>query len=76
MNRLNVSLVGESGVGVEELQLAGVVRIHEHRQHLAPEQARRRTLTCTRKLEREEIHRVPSSEALHLARSYARADDG
>src|SRR6202030_837854 len=37
---LERSLVGESGVGVEELQLAGVVRIHEHRQHLAPEQAR------------------------------------
>jgi hypothetical protein len=33
-------LVGESGMGVEELQLAGVVRMHEHRQHLAPEQAR------------------------------------
>jgi hypothetical protein len=25
---------------VEELQLAGVVRMHEHRQHLALEQAR------------------------------------
>src|SRR5271157_3050147 len=29
---LERSLVGESGVGVEELQLAGVVRINEHRQ--------------------------------------------
>jgi hypothetical protein len=27
-------------MGVEELQLAGVVRMHEHRQHLAAEQAR------------------------------------
>src|SRR5208282_4664588 len=30
-------LVGEPGMRVEELQLAGVVRIREHRQHLAPE---------------------------------------
>ena len=37
---LERSLVGEFGVGVEELQLAGVVRINEHRQHLAPKQAR------------------------------------
>jgi hypothetical protein len=27
-------------MGVEELQLPGVVRLHEHRQHLAAEQAR------------------------------------
>ncbi len=27
-------------MGVEELQLVGVVRLHEHRQHLAAEQAR------------------------------------
>ena len=33
-------LVGKPGMRVEERQLAGVVRIHEHRQHLAPEQAR------------------------------------
>ena len=33
-------LVGESGMRVEERQLAGVVCIHEHRQHLAPKQAR------------------------------------
>ncbi len=33
-------LVGEPGMGIEELQLVGVVRIHEHRQHLAAEQAR------------------------------------
>src|SRR5215475_16086465 len=33
-------LVGESGMGVEKLQLTGAVRMHEHRQHLAPEQAR------------------------------------
>jgi hypothetical protein len=26
-------------MGVEELQLASVVRMHEHCQHLAPEQA-------------------------------------
>ena len=37
---LECSLVGESGMGVEELQLAVVVRLHEHRQHLAAEQAR------------------------------------
>ena len=37
---LERALVGESGMCVEELQLAGVVRMHEHRQHLAPEQAR------------------------------------
>jgi hypothetical protein len=33
-------LVGKSGMGVEERQLVGVVRSHEHRQHLAAEQAR------------------------------------
>src|SRR5215472_13066618 len=33
-------LVGKSGMGVEELQLAGVMRLHEHRQHLTAEQAR------------------------------------
>src|SRR5215831_9361548 len=37
---LERSLVGKSGVGVEELQRAGVMRLHEHRQHLAAEQAR------------------------------------
>src|SRR5262252_9666432 len=37
---LEHSLVGKSGMGVEELQLAGVMRLHEHRQHLAAEQAR------------------------------------
>jgi hypothetical protein len=30
-------LVGKPGMRVEELQLAGVVRIREHRQHLAAE---------------------------------------
>ena len=33
-------LVGKRGMRVEERQLAGVVRSHEHRQHLAAEQAR------------------------------------
>jgi hypothetical protein len=33
-------LAGKPGMGVEELQLAGVLRMHEHRQHLAAEQAR------------------------------------
>ena len=33
-------LVGKPGMGVEERQLIDVVRIHEHRQHLAAEQAR------------------------------------
>ena len=33
-------LVGEPGMGVEERQLVGVVRLHEHGQHLAAEQAR------------------------------------
>src|SRR5579864_6068719 len=37
---LERALVGKPGMRVEELQLAGVVRVHEHRQHLAPEQAR------------------------------------
>src|SRR5215813_13837334 len=37
---LERSLVGEPGMGVEELQLAGGMRMHEHRQHLALEQAR------------------------------------
>jgi hypothetical protein len=37
---LERGLVGEPGMGVEELQLAGVMRMHEHRQHLALEQAR------------------------------------
>src|SRR5215469_16330259 len=37
---LERSLVGKSGMGVEELQRAGVMRLHEHRQHLAAEQAR------------------------------------
>jgi hypothetical protein len=32
-------LIGKPGMGVEELQLAGGVRMHEHRQHLPPEQA-------------------------------------
>src|SRR5450755_4101955 len=34
---LERSLVGKSGKGVEECQLIGVVRGHEHRQHLAAE---------------------------------------
>ena len=33
-------LLGKPGMGVEERQLAAVVRIHEHRQHLAAKQAR------------------------------------
>ena len=37
---LERSLIGKSGMGVEELQRAGVMRLHEHRQHLAAEQAR------------------------------------
>src|SRR5215475_13180111 len=37
---LECSLIGKSGMGVEELQRAGVMRLHEHRQHLAAEQAR------------------------------------
>ena len=37
---LESPLVGKSGMRVEERQPTGVVRIHEHRQHLAPEQAR------------------------------------
>ena len=40
MKRLNVLLSASPAWRVEERQLAGVVRIHEHRQHLAPEQAR------------------------------------
>jgi hypothetical protein len=36
---LECALVSKPGLGVEELQLAGAVRIHEHRQHFAPEQA-------------------------------------
>jgi len=62
MKRLERPLVGKSGKGVEERQLAGVVRLREHGQHLAAEQARQQ-LTCTRKLEREATHRVPSSES-------------
>jgi hypothetical protein len=34
------ALVGEPGMGVEEVQLTGVVCLHQHRQHLAAEQAR------------------------------------
>ncbi|MBV8920630.1 MAG: phage integrase N-terminal SAM-like domain-containing protein [Bradyrhizobium sp.] len=37
---LERSLVGKPGMGVEERQLVGVVRLHEHRQHLAAEQTR------------------------------------
>ena len=37
---LERGLVGEPGMRVEERQPAGVVRIREHRQHLAAEQAR------------------------------------
>ena len=33
-------LLGKPGMGVEERQLAAVVRVHEHRQHLAAKQAR------------------------------------
>jgi hypothetical protein len=36
---LERALVGKPGMRVEEPQLAGVVRSHEHCQHLAPEQA-------------------------------------
>ena len=36
---LERGLVGEPGMRVEERQLAGVVRIREHRQHPAAEQA-------------------------------------
>src|SRR6266849_5537810 len=35
---LERALVSKTGMRVEELQLAGVVGIHEQRQHLAPEQ--------------------------------------
>jgi hypothetical protein len=37
---LEPALVGQAGMRVEELQLAGAVGIREHRQHLAAEQAR------------------------------------
>src|SRR6516225_9209310 len=47
------SLVGESGMGVEEVQLAGIV----------PRNRRASTLTWTRKLEREATHRALSSES-------------
>jgi hypothetical protein len=40
MKRLNVLLSASPALCIEELQLAGVVRMHEHRQHLALEQAR------------------------------------
>jgi len=39
MKTLERPVVG-SRMGVEELQLVGVVRLHEHRQHLAAEQSR------------------------------------
>src|SRR5260370_4280087 len=50
---LERSLVCKPGMGVEELQLASVVRMHEHRQHLAPEKARQQV----------DMHQVPSSES-------------
>src|SRR5450631_1516783 len=53
--------VGEPGVGVEECQLVGVMRLHEHGQHLAAER-RASTLTWTRKLAREATHRALSNE--------------
>ena len=37
---LERALVSKPGMGVKERQLAGAVRLHEHRQHLTPEQAR------------------------------------
>ena len=37
---MNVRLSASPALRVEELQLAGAVRIHEHRQHFAAEQAR------------------------------------
>jgi hypothetical protein len=37
---LEPALVGEPGMRVEELQLAGAVCVRKHRQHLAAEQAR------------------------------------
>jgi hypothetical protein len=37
---LEPALVSRPGMRIEELQLAGVVGINEHRQHLAPEQVR------------------------------------
>jgi hypothetical protein len=37
---LERAVVSKTGKRVEEPQLAGAVRIHEHRQHLAPEQTR------------------------------------
>jgi hypothetical protein len=39
-NTLERPLLGKPGMGVEEPHLAAVVRIHEHRQHLAAKQAR------------------------------------
>jgi hypothetical protein len=37
---LERALVSKPGMGVEERQLAGAMRLHEHRQHLAAEQTR------------------------------------
>jgi hypothetical protein len=39
MKQLERALVSKSGMRVEELQLPGVVCIHEHRQHFAAKQA-------------------------------------
>ena len=49
------------GMRVEERHLAAVVRIHEHRQHLAAKQARQH-VDMHEKLEREATHRALSSE--------------
>jgi len=55
-------------MGVEELQLAVIVRRHEHRQHLAANM-RASTLMWMRKSGRAATHRAPSNEIPPPARS-------
>ena len=59
---LECALVSEPGLRVEELQLAGAVPSMSIASIL-PRNRRASTLTCTRKLEREETHRAPSNES-------------
>ena len=68
-------LVGEPGLRVEERQPAGGVRIDEHGQHLAAEQARQQVDV------HEEVGAggdlaIRRATTLRRGRSYARADDG
>ena len=73
---LERGLVGEPGMRVEERQLAGVVRICEHGQHLAAEETRQQVDVHEEAGAAGDPSRAVEGEPPLRARSYARADDG